>query len=692
MVVADESGPAPMVYQVPLTYRGAPLAGADGALVGTSEHGVLGTRWVYDAPHDPVFVAQLLQLVQGRVPAQAQRESHTADPTVDGMRSTTPSSPCRASAVLRGEQSNTSVICEVVGDVRRRRRAGHRQALPGAAPRREPRRRRAVRTDRGRVDAGAPHGRVGLRRVDRPGERGARCGATSPSRSGSSPVSRTPGASPCARPPTAATSPAEARELGEATARIHLALAQALGTTPATDDAKAQLLDLVRSRYATAVAEVPSLADEDAAIRAALEQLGTATWPDLQRVHGDYHLGQVLRTPSGWVAVDFEGEPLRPLHERTGPDLALRDVAGMLRSFDYAGGSVELSGARPSARDWVAACREAFLDGYAAVSGLDLAHRRPRPAGARARQGALRGRLRGAQPAGLGGHPVRRRRPAPRHPWFVRRSASRTASPPRPPEGCLMKTVHSTAQIGDEGPLRAFLDGRIGQPHDFLGHHLGPGGLTITAYRPLARTVRARLADGVVMDLQHVSDGVWSGTAPEVTSTSDYRLLVAYDDGVEHEQDDPYRFAPTLGDVDLHLFNEGRHEKLWTVLGSHVRQYGGPLGDVRGVSFAVWAPAGRSPCTSSATSTAGTGCSHPMRSLGQSGVWELFIPGAARRHELPVRRSAAPTGPSSRTATRWRSAPRSPPSRPRSSPSRTTSGTTATGCGSAPRTTRTTAR
>ncbi|MEO7235223.1 MAG: aminoglycoside phosphotransferase, partial [Lapillicoccus sp.] len=82
--------------------------------------------------------------------------------------------------------------------------------------------------------------------------------------------------------------------------------------------------------------------------------------------------GQVLRTPSGWVAVDFEGEPLRPLHERTGPDLALRDVAGMLRSFDYAGGSVELSGARTSARDWVAACREAFLRGYGAVSGLDL--------------------------------------------------------------------------------------------------------------------------------------------------------------------------------------------------------------------------------------------------------------------------------------------------------------------------------
>ena len=191
-----------------------------------------------------------------------------------------------------------------------------------------------------------------------------------------------------------------------------------------------------------------------------------------------------------------------------------------------------------------------------------------------------------------------------------------------------MKTVPTTAELGDLGPLQAFMEGKNGQPHDFLGHHLGPGGLTITAYRPLAKSVRARLADGVVMDLGHVRDGVWSGTAPDVTTTTDYRLLVAWDDGVEHEQDDPYRFAPTLGEMDLHLFNEGRHERLWTVLGSHVRRYSGPLGEVQGVSFAVWAPRAK------AVHVIGDfngwdRISHPMRSLGQSGVWELFIPGAA---------------------------------------------------------------
>ncbi len=376
MVVADDSGPAPVAYQVPLTYRGAPLAGADGALVGTSEHGVLGTRYVYDAPHDPVFVAQLLALVQGRAAAQAQRESHTPDPTVQGHAVDDTVVTLRSSSVLRGEQSNTSVICEVVDE-------------SGAA---------------------AEPVIVKLFRALHPGENPDVVVQTALSAAGSTQVPHTvgyvsggwadpvggerveghlafaqrflPGVEDAWRVALRAAGEGrdfttEARELGEATAHIHLTLAQALGTTPATDEAKARLLDLVRARYATAVAEVPSLADDDAAIRAVLDRLGSTPWPDLQRVHGDYHLGQVLRTPSGWVAVDFEGEPLRPLHERTGPDLALRDVAGMLRSFDYAGGSVELSGARPSAREWVAACRDAFLDGYVAVSGLDVAAAAP---------------------------------------------------------------------------------------------------------------------------------------------------------------------------------------------------------------------------------------------------------------------------------------------------------------------------
>jgi len=92
----------------------------------------------------------------------------------------------------------------------------------------------------------------------------------------------------------------------------------------------------------------------------------------MQRIHGDYHLGQVLEVPDrGWVLVDFEGEPLRPLAERTLPDLALRDVAGMLRSFDYVAGSWEQTHSGRSATLWATRARTAFLEGYAEAAGRD---------------------------------------------------------------------------------------------------------------------------------------------------------------------------------------------------------------------------------------------------------------------------------------------------------------------------------
>ncbi|OPF78179.1 1,4-alpha-glucan branching protein [Streptomyces antioxidans] len=82
MVVRDDAGDRPAWYHVPMTYRAAPLDGAEQALIGTTEHGVLGKRWIYDGPHDPVLVAQLLALLQGRAEPQAQSTSHTPDPSV----------------------------------------------------------------------------------------------------------------------------------------------------------------------------------------------------------------------------------------------------------------------------------------------------------------------------------------------------------------------------------------------------------------------------------------------------------------------------------------------------------------------------------------------------------------------------------------------------------------------------------
>jgi predicted trehalose synthase len=370
MVVADDSGPQPVVYQVPLTYRGAPLSGSEHALVGTTEHGVLGTRWVYDGPHDEVFVAQLLALIEGQVEAQAQSESDTPDHTVTGHSVDSEVVRLASSAVLRGEQSNTSVVCKVVdtdGEPAKPVIAKVFRSLhPGENP--------DVVVQSALTEAGStqvPHtvGSVAGEWVDPTSGERVRGHLVFAQRF-------LPGVEDAWRVALHAATAGEdftesARELGEATAHIHVSLAATLGTVAAGDDAKADLLRIIRSRYDAAVAEVSTLAVHEEVVAASLDDLLARPWPDLQRVHGDYHLGQVLRTPDGWVAVDFEGEPLRPLHERVGPDLALRDVAGMLRSLDYVGGSVELGDPDRSARDWVAACRAAFLEGYAGVTHLD---------------------------------------------------------------------------------------------------------------------------------------------------------------------------------------------------------------------------------------------------------------------------------------------------------------------------------
>ena len=101
----------------------------------------------------------------------------------------------------------------------------------------------------------------------------------------------------------------------------------------------------------------------------------------------------------------------------------------------------------------------------------------------------------------------------------------------------------------------------------------------------------------------------------------DYRVVVAYD-GAPHTLDDPYRFLPTLGEVDLHLINEGRHEQLWKVLGARVHRYDA---GVTGTSFAVWAPSARA-VRLKGDFNRWDGREHPMRQLGSSGVWELFLP------------------------------------------------------------------
>lgn len=170
----------------------------------------------------------------------------------------------------------------------------------------------------------------------------------------------------------------DAAALGRVTAVVHRGLAEALPARPAT------LGDIVgfvagwHQRLAVASSDVPQLRALRPAIEAVYDAAQDAPWPALQRIHGDYHLGQVLRRPSGeWLLVDFEGEPLRPLDERTRVDSPLRDVAGMMRSFDYVVGSRRNTAADDAARDavdpqWARRTRNAFLDAYIAESGVDL--------------------------------------------------------------------------------------------------------------------------------------------------------------------------------------------------------------------------------------------------------------------------------------------------------------------------------
>jgi maltokinase len=177
----------------------------------------------------------------------------------------------------------------------------------------------------------------------------------------------------------------ESHRLGTATAQVHQLLAARFPTETWAPEQLAALAEAMRRRLDEALPVVPELAHYADALRetfAGVERISTPVV--VQRVHGDFHLGQTLRTVKGWKIVDFEGEPAKPLAERVRPDSPWRDVAGMLRSFDYAAHAVEVdvetdpeSRAQISYRaaEWAGRNQDAFLDGYvAALTGDAEAH------------------------------------------------------------------------------------------------------------------------------------------------------------------------------------------------------------------------------------------------------------------------------------------------------------------------------
>ncbi|WP_369794805.1 1,4-alpha-glucan branching protein GlgB [Cellulomonas sp. HZM] len=158
--------------------------------------------------------------------------------------------------------------------------------------------------------------------------------------------------------------------------------------------------------------------------------------------------------------------------------------------------------------------------------------------------------------------------------------------------------------------------------------------MTVRVLRPMADAVVIRTAAGRT-PATHEQDGVWVAVLPG-NDVPDYRVETTYGQDTA-ESDDPYRFLPTVHELDQHLIREGRHEQLWQTLGANVQTYPGELDEVHGTSFAVWAPNAR------AVRVVGDfnywqGATHAMRSLGSSGVWELFVPGvgAGSRYKFEI--------------------------------------------------------
>src|SRR5262249_5976848 len=215
----------------------------------------------------------------------------------------------------------------------------------------------------------------------------------------------------------------------------------------------------------------------------------------------------------------------------------------------------------------------------------------------RAREGGVRAPLRARQPPGLGWNPGRGYR------------AAHAA-------GCRSAV---TVDLG-------------ANPHGVLGAHQSEDGVVVRTIRPEAQAVRVQPA-GVEAKLKDPA-GLWEAPLPKAPLPLEYELEVEYPDGNTFTVRDPYSFLPTLGELDLHLAMEGRHEHLYERLGAHVRELDG----VVGTAFAVWAPNARS------VSVVGDfnswdGRLNPMRSLGSSRIWELFVPGvdAGTKYKFEIR-------------------------------------------------------
>ncbi|MEU9518566.1 maltokinase [Streptomyces sp. NPDC048224] len=331
--------PAGDCYQLLLGVREQPSPRLGRAIIGQVQDGPLAGRTVYDALHDP-RTAQLL-LERLRHPGKAgplRFEADATRPVPGGL----------APRLLDAEQSNSSLIYgdEFILKLFRR-------VQPGVNPDLE------VPDALARQGCGRVPAPVAWMRTTHPYQ--ATLGVLQPFLHGAS-----DGWTLALNALAAGDEfTVQAHELGQAMGDVHLALASAFPVGAPGENGRTAAA--MTERLTAAAHCVPALQPFVPGLRAAFAALSTCDWgPPAQRIHGDLHLGQVLRAGRDWFVIDFEGEPSRPLAERRSAHSPVRDIAGMLRSFDYAARQ-----RRPWRPEWARRCREAFCAGYAARAGWD---------------------------------------------------------------------------------------------------------------------------------------------------------------------------------------------------------------------------------------------------------------------------------------------------------------------------------
>jgi maltokinase len=361
LVVTVSHGTAVDYYQVPVGVRQRLPARLEHALIGPSGDG----RQLYDALHDAELTRPLIEGIANDAAIGTlqlrQVDGAVFDTGLDSL-------------VISSEQSNTSLVYgeESILKVFRRVSPGPNPDLEvttalarlGSEHIAEPLGWIETRLD------GAPTSLAILSRYLRLASDGWSLAATSVRDLYAEPDTRAADAG--------GDFAGEAHRLGQATAEVHASMATAFGTDEVGADVVSELTEQMFRKLDLSIAAVPELGKYAEMIGDAYSQLAKLKGPfPVQRVHGDYHLGQVLRTPeTGWVVLDFEGEPATPLAQRRARSSPLRDVAGMLRSFDYAArhqliGRSDADAQAAVARDWVRRNGSAFCAGYAEAGGLD---------------------------------------------------------------------------------------------------------------------------------------------------------------------------------------------------------------------------------------------------------------------------------------------------------------------------------